>query len=131
MSRYVCYSKLTPHYRAFLSKVEQVVVPKDIAEALAQKEWKQAVYDEIGALESNTTWTIVNRPRDKHVVECKWVFTVKHKANGTIDRYKARLVAKGFTQTHGVDYNKTFSPVAKLNTVRVLLSIAANLDWPL
>jgi hypothetical protein len=64
-------------------------------------------------------------------VGCKWVFSIKHKADGLIDIYKAQLVAKGYTQTYGVDYQETFSPMAKLNTVRVLLSLAGNHDWPL
>ena len=59
------------------------------------------------------------------------MFTIKYRADGTPDRYKARLVAKGFTQTYGIDYFETFSPVANLNTVRVLLSIVVNKDWPL
>ena len=59
------------------------------------------------------------------------MFSIKYKANGSVDRYKARLMEKGFTQTHDIDHLETFSLVAKLNTIRVLLSLAANLDWPL
>ena len=62
---------------------------------------------------------------------CKWVFTVKYKSNGTVERYKTHLVAKGFTQMYRIDYQETFAPIAKLSTIRVLLLLVANLDWSL
>jgi len=70
-------------------------------------------------------------PLGKRPVGCKWIFTIKHNADGSVNRFEARLVAKGFTQSYGIDYQETFAPVAKLNTIRVLLSLASNLDWPL
>ncbi|RVW55393.1 Retrovirus-related Pol polyprotein from transposon RE1 [Vitis vinifera] len=109
----------------------EIQVPQNIQEAFKYPKWKAAVDEEVWALEKNGTWEITNLPRCKKPVGCKWIFTVKYKADGNVDRYKARLVAKGFTQSYGIDYQETFAPVSKLNTVRVLLSLAANLDWSL
>jgi len=85
----------------------------------------------MNALKKNGTWEIVELLRGKTTVGCKWVFSVKCKADGSIERYKARLVAKGFTQTYGIDYQKTFTLVAKINSIRVRLSLAVAQDWPL
>ncbi|KAM7485815.1 hypothetical protein LguiA_001824 [Lonicera macranthoides] len=131
ISNFVSYKNISPSYSAFISRVSNVVIPNNVQDALNVPEWREAVYEEMRALEKNATWEKVKLLEGKTAVGCKWVFTVKYNSDGSVERYKARLVAKGFTQTYGVDYFETFSPVAKLNTVRVLLSVAANLDWPL
>ncbi|XP_041000612.1 uncharacterized mitochondrial protein AtMg00810-like [Juglans microcarpa x Juglans regia] len=77
---------------------------------------------EIAALELNNTWSLVDLPLGKRALGCKWIFKIKYRSNGSIERYKVRLVIKGFTQQEGLNYTKTFSPVAKLAIVRTLLA---------
>lgn len=131
IARCIGYSHLSSAVQTLALNLEANEVPKSIQEAMSNPQWKNAVDDEMKALKLNDTWTVVDRPQDKPTVGCRWIFTVKYKADGSIERYKARLVAKGYSQTFGVDYQETFAPVAKLNTIRVLLSLAANLDWKL
>ncbi|RVW93337.1 Retrovirus-related Pol polyprotein from transposon RE1 [Vitis vinifera] len=129
IGNYVTYEGLSPSYRAFATSLDDTQVPNTIQEALKISEWKKEVQDEIDALEKNGTWTITDLPVGKRPVGCKWIFTIKYKADGSVERFKARLVARGFTQSYGIDYQETFAPVAKLNTIRILLSLAVNQDW--
>ncbi|RVW34837.1 Retrovirus-related Pol polyprotein from transposon RE1 [Vitis vinifera] len=110
------------------TSLDDTQVPNTIQEALKFR-MEEAVQDEIDALEKNGTWTITDLPVGKRPVGCKWIFTIKYKADGSVERFKARLVARGFTQSYGIDYQETFAPVAKLNTIRILLSLAVNQDW--
>jgi hypothetical protein len=87
--------------------------------------------DEETALDVNATWELVSLPEDKKIIGCKWVYKVKHNANGSVNRYKARLVAKGYAQTYGIDYEETYSPVAKMTTVRAITVMATTKGWSL
>ena len=103
----------------------QVHAPKSIHEALRSPEWKDAVWNEICLLEKNGMWEITELPFRK------WIVTIKDNPDESINRYKARLLAQGFSQSYGINYQETFAAVAKHNTIRVLLTLAANIEIPL
>jgi len=90
---------------------------------------ENAMQDEYDALQRNGTWTLVPPSRGMNLIDCRWVFKIKRRADGQIDRYKARLVVKGFKQRYGIDYEDTFSPIVKIATVRLVLSLAVTRGW--
>ncbi|KAM1089876.1 hypothetical protein ACFX19_017791 [Malus domestica] len=87
--------------------------------------------DEFTALQHSGTWTLVPFHPTMNVLPNKWVYKIKRRSNGSIERYKARLVANGFHQQEGLDYGETFSPVVNHATIRLILSIAIHYNWPL
>ncbi|XP_019179184.1 PREDICTED: uncharacterized protein LOC109174400 [Ipomoea nil] len=123
---FLTQKRLSPSYCAFITSLSTVSIPKNVKEALNHPGWKQAMVDEMEALHSSGTWELVPLPTGKTVVGCRWVYNVKIGPHGQVDRLKARLVAKGYTQVFGIDYTDTFSLVAKITSIRLLLSIAAN-----
>ncbi|KAJ4737614.1 Transposon Ty1-H Gag-Pol polyprotein [Rhynchospora pubera] len=131
IAQFVSYSNISPVHGAFIASLDSVTLPKCWQDAKKDPKWKAAMQEELGALDKNKTWEIVSLPPGKKAVGCRWVFTVKQTPEGKIDRYKARLVAKGYSQTYGIDYDETFAPVAKMSTVRTLVSLAANEGWKL
>ena len=103
--------------------------PQSYAEVAGNPFWEAAMQDEYNSLLENQTWDLVPLPSDMKLVRCRWVYRTKKAADGQINKYKARLVAKGFQQVHGLDYDETFAPIAKMDSIRLALSIAASGRW--
>ncbi|RDX85259.1 hypothetical protein CR513_33579, partial [Mucuna pruriens] len=127
---YLSYHRLSPSYFSFVSSVSSITIPKSVCEALNHPGWRQAMIVEMQALEQSGTWELVSLPSSK-AVGCRWVFAIKVAPNDTIERLKARLVAKGDTQVYDLDYGDTFSPVAKITNIRLLLAMTTIRHWPL
>jgi hypothetical protein len=125
------YSHLSDSHKAFTLALSTHTEPHFYHEAIHSPQWCEAMSKELTALEANHTWVLTSLPPGKHPIGCKWVYKLKFKSDGSIERYKARLVAKGYNQQEGLDYFETFSPVAKLVTVRSFVAIAAAKGWSL
>lgn len=125
LSDVVSYDRLNHIFQTSVQSYSLETEPKTFKQAMASEKWRKAANVELDAMEQNRTWDIVSLPVGKNVVGCRWIFTIKYQADGTVERYKGRLVAQGFTQQEGIDYMDTFSPVAKLTSVKLLLSLAA------
>ncbi|XP_071722307.1 uncharacterized protein [Rutidosis leptorrhynchoides] len=109
------------NYVAYTSKIE----PKKVDEALTDELWIRAMQEELHQFERNRVWELVPRPEHCNIISTKWIFKNKTDEQGNITRNKARLVAQGYTQVEGVDFDETFAPVARLESIRLLIAVAA------
>jgi hypothetical protein len=112
-----------------LAQVSETHDLETFAEALGHPDWDTIMNEEYRSLMENNTWDLVPLPKGRKLVICKWVYRTKYALDGSVERHKARLVAKGFSQVEGIDYNETFSPVAKMNSICLVLALAASHKW--
>ncbi|KAM1007578.1 hypothetical protein ACFX2A_004219 [Malus domestica] len=103
--------------------------PTTYHDAVKSEKWRQVMQQEIEAIEKNDTWELTDLPPGGKTIGVKWVFKTKMDENGEVDKYKARLVTKGYSQQYGVDFSKVFAPVARMDTIRMVISLAAQKGW--
>ena len=104
-------------------------MPSHYKEAKGSAKWRQACKEEIDSINKNKTWSLIDKPSETKVIGLKWIFKIKKNVDGTINKYKARLVAKGYVQESGIDFDEVFAPVARIETVRLLIALAASHGW--
>jgi hypothetical protein len=105
--------------------------PTCFEEAIQKKEWADAMTEEYQSIIKNDVWEIVPRLKSNDVVSSKWIFKIKHAADGSIEKYKSSFVVRGFSQKEGIDYEETFSPLARYTSIRTIIALAAKMKWKL
>jgi hypothetical protein len=103
--------------------------PTNFEEAAGHQVWRDAIMKDYASIMKNDVWDIMSRPEGKSVVISRWIFKIKHTADGNIEKYKARFVARGFSQKEGVDYEETFAPVARYTSISVVIYIDSEMGW--
>jgi hypothetical protein len=128
----VTHSSRSGHLSCFLNTLFVALFgPRDVGHALSDLSWVNVMCEELENFERNQVWTLVDPPRDVNVLGTKWVFKNKQGEDGEVVRNKARLVAQGYSQVEGLDFGKTFAPVARLEAIRILLAFAASKGFKL
>ena len=124
------YLLLGESYQAItIDSEEDPVNYKEALEDVGVQEWLKAMDREMESMYSNSVWSLVEAPKGVKPIGCKWIYKRKRRPDGKVETFKARLVAKGYTQKERIDYEETFSPVAMLKSIRILLAVAASLDY--
>ena len=105
--------------------------PSTYKDAASLQVWNDAMIEEYSSIIKNDVWEVVPRPTRKSVVTSRWLYKIKHAADGNIEKYKARFVARGFTQKEGIDYDEIFAPVTRYATIKTIISLATVFGWKL
>jgi hypothetical protein len=103
--------------------------PSNYEEIAKKRVWKDAMGKEYQSIVKNDVWDVVHRSKEKSIVSSKWIYKMKHAADGIIEKYKVRFMARGFSQKEGIDYKETFSLVARYTSIRTILSLAVVMKW--
>jgi hypothetical protein len=109
-----------------LAQVSETHDPEKFVEASGHPYWDTTMNEEYRSLMENDNWDLVPLPKGIKLVICKWVYRTKYASDGSVERHKAQLVSKGFSQVEGINYNETFAPVAKMNSIRLVLTLNAS-----
>ena len=111
-----------------MAQVSETHDLETFAEASGHSDWDTTMNEEYRSLMEKDTWDLVPLPKGRKLARCKWVYKTKYASNGSVEKHKARLVAKGFSQVEGIDYNETFSPVAKMNSTTLFLPLSSHIN---
>ncbi|GKE09795.1 ribonuclease H-like domain-containing protein, partial [Tanacetum coccineum] len=131
VERVVNYANLKPDSFCFATALNKSIEPKCYEDVMLDSNWIDAMNSKSEALNENQTWFITDLPPRRKAIGNKWIYKIKYKSSGDINRYKARLVVKGCSKKEGVDFDETFSHVVKMSTVRCLIALSVTNNWPL